>query len=170
MSDSPRGVDSGALMAVLVGALLALGTAGCSEESPQLTPEEGYAVAQVAEPAADELLRTLVGQLTVALEERGVVGAVDFCSDRALPLTRTVQGGLAGGLELKRTSFRVRNPALIHPVFVDLAIHRRGGEAEAHRECLILERNISGENVGMGIDVGGGVAIEEPGRAHDGGL
>jgi hypothetical protein len=35
---------------------------------------------------------------------------VEFCSSEAIPLTRTIQGEMEGGLTLKRTSFRFRNP------------------------------------------------------------
>jgi hypothetical protein len=45
------------------------------------------------------------------MEEGGPAGALEFCSIEALPLTRSVQAGLEGGLQLKRTSFRVRNPS-----------------------------------------------------------
>ena len=84
--------------------------AGCHERLPEVTPEEGIRVVEVAEPAAGELLRTLLGRLDAALEEGGTPYAVEFCSREAVPLTRMVEAGLEGGLELKRTSFRYRNP------------------------------------------------------------
>jgi hypothetical protein len=84
--------------------------AGCHEGLPAVTPEEGVRVVEVAEPAAGQLLRTLLGRLDAALEEGGAASAVEFCSVEAIPLTRMVEAGLEGGLELKRTSFRYRNP------------------------------------------------------------
>ena len=92
-------------------ASLTLGSTACEPGLPELTPEEGEGVARIAEPAAAELLRTLVGRLTGAMEEGGAVAAIEFCSMEALPLTRRVEAGLEGGLGLKRTSFRIRNPA-----------------------------------------------------------
>jgi len=82
---------------------------GCERGLPEVTRGEGLSVAQLAEPAAADLLRTLVGRLTAALEEGGPEYAIEFCSSEALPLTRMVQGNLGEGLELKRTSFRYRN-------------------------------------------------------------
>jgi hypothetical protein len=82
---------------------------GCGEGLPEVTPEEGARVAQVAEPAAGELLRTLVDRLTAAMDEGGAPHAVEFCSIEAMPLTRLVEAGLEGDLGLKRTSFRYRN-------------------------------------------------------------
>lgn len=69
---------------------------------------EARAVA-LAEPAATALAGGLVGRLAQALEEGGAVGAVDFCSLEALPLTREIEEGLEG-LEVKRTTTRPRNP------------------------------------------------------------
>jgi hypothetical protein len=83
---------------------------GCDRGLPDVTPEEGERVATVGEPAAAELLRTLMGRLTSALEEGGASHAIEFCSNEAMPLTRMVEAGLGGGLSLKRTSFRYRNP------------------------------------------------------------
>ena len=82
---------------------------GCGEGLPEVTPEEGARVSQVAEPAAGELLRTLVERLTAAMDEGGAPHAVEFCSIEAMPLTRLVEAGLEGDLGLKRTSFRYRN-------------------------------------------------------------
>ena len=62
--------------------------AGCRERLPEVTTEEGIRVVEVAEPAAGELLRTLLGRLDAALKE----------------------GGAPDAVELKRTSFRYRNP------------------------------------------------------------
>jgi len=83
---------------------------GCGEKLPEVTPEEGTEVVQIAEPAAGELLRTLVTRVTASVEEGGAAQAVEFCSMDAIPLTRLVEAGLDGGLTLKRTSFRYRNP------------------------------------------------------------
>ncbi len=83
----------------------------CQEKGPDLTILEGEEVARIADPAASELLRSLVGRLTGAMEEGGPVAAIDFCSTEAIPLTLQVQEGLDEELVLKRTSFRHRNPA-----------------------------------------------------------
>ena len=90
--------------------LLVLSLTGCDRRPPEVAPETGEAVAQVAGPAAAELLRTLVGRLTQALEEGGAAHAVEFCAIEAIPHTRMVESRLEGRLGLKRTSFRYRNP------------------------------------------------------------
>lgn len=82
----------------------------CEQGLPEVTPEEGERVSQLAEPAAAELLRTLVGSLTAALEQGGAVQAIELCSTEAMPLTRMVEAGLGEPMSLKRTSFRYRNP------------------------------------------------------------
>lgn len=99
--------SSGGLPSVLFMVLLLF---GCGGESPELDPQVGDEVARIAQPAAAELLRTLVGRLNAALEEGGAIHAIDFCSEEAVPLTVSVQSSLPGGLSLKRTSYRYRNP------------------------------------------------------------
>ena len=109
MADSEKGrrVKYVLLLGFVVSGILA--ASGCGEKLPEVTPEEGTRVVQVAEPAAGELMRTLVGRLTAAVEEGGAAHAVDFCALDAIPLTRLVEAGLEGDLGLKRTSFRYRN-------------------------------------------------------------
>lgn len=109
MADSEKGrrVKDFLLLGFVVSGILAV--SGCGEKLPEVTPEEGTRVVQVAEPAAGELMRTLVGRLTAAVEEGGAAHAVDFCALDAIPLTRLVEAGLEGDLGLKRTSFRYRN-------------------------------------------------------------
>ena len=90
--------------------LLSPALSGCGGQGQEIDPTVGDEVAGIAQPASAELLRTLVGRLNAALEEGGPVHAIDFCSDEALPLTASVQSGIPGGLTMKRTSFRYRNP------------------------------------------------------------
>jgi len=97
------------LLGLAVPGLLSL--SGCREKAPDVTPEEGEMVVQIAEPAAGELLRTLVARVTAAVEEGGTAHGVEYCSLDAIPLTRLVEANLGGDLTLKRTSFRYRNPA-----------------------------------------------------------
>jgi len=65
----------------------------------------------IGDSAAAALSRTLMSQVQMALREGGPAYAIEFCSERALPITAAVQDSLAGGLELKRTSTRIRNPS-----------------------------------------------------------
>jgi len=84
---------------------------GCDEGAPEVDSEERSRIVAVAAPAAAALRQGLVTRLTAAMEEGGPVGAIDFCSTEAIPLTQVIQSGLHEGLTLKRTSFRYRNPA-----------------------------------------------------------
>lgn len=76
---------------------------------PGVSAEEARAVARTAQPVAAALMQTLSGNLMAAMEEGGPVAAMDFCQVEALPLTRQVTE--ERGMEVKRTSWRVRNPA-----------------------------------------------------------
>jgi len=90
--------------------VLSVGLSACEKEAPPIGQEAQDRVVQLAEPVVDELLRTLVTNLTQAMQDGGPVNAIEFCSLEALPLTHSVESGSPGGLELKRTSFRYRNP------------------------------------------------------------
>ncbi len=59
--------------------------------------------------AVDKLGRTLRDALQEAVAERGAVGALEFCSVEAVPLTRTISAQEA--LTVSRTGLRVRNAA-----------------------------------------------------------
>jgi len=124
--------------AFLASALVLLGTGGvvgCGERLPEVTPEENARVVQVAEPAAGELMRTLLGRLDAALQEGGAAHAVEFCSVDAIPLTRLVEAGLGGGLSLKRTSFRYRNPDNAPDEAEEMALRYYEEEILAGREA-----------------------------------
>lgn len=114
----------GGVAALLV--FLACGIVGCDAEPPSgeeapdragdptpastpATPEESEAVARKARPVATALMTTLSGRLQEAMAERGTAGALEFCNVEALPLTRRVAE--EQGMEVTRTSLRLRNPA-----------------------------------------------------------
>ncbi len=66
---------------------------GCQERAPDPTVQEGEEVARIGDPAASELLRSLVGRLTGAMEDGGPVAAIDFCSTEAIALTLRCRRG-----------------------------------------------------------------------------
>lgn len=114
----------GGLPALVVSVLW--GVAGCDAEppprevgpdgsvagAPASTPatlEESESVAERARPVAVALMTTLSGRLQEAIGERGTAGALEFCNVEALPLTQQVADDQ--GMEVVRTSLRLRNPA-----------------------------------------------------------
>ena len=111
MANSAKNRRAGAVRLLGLAFSGILVASGCQGGPPDVTPEEGTRVVQIAEPAAGELIRTLVSRVTGAVEEGGAAHAVEFCSMDALPLTRLVEAGLEHDLALKRTSFRYRNEA-----------------------------------------------------------
>jgi hypothetical protein len=54
-------------------------------------------------------METLSSNLRSAMQEGGPVAAMEFCDVQAMPLTRQVTE--EEGMEVKRTSWRVRNPS-----------------------------------------------------------
>lgn len=99
------------LLAGLAAACGPSGDAPGADHPDALPPDQARAVAEVGEPAANALATGLAGALTRARQERGLVGALDFCSLEALELTQEIQDEHDGRLDLKRTTLRWRNPA-----------------------------------------------------------
>jgi hypothetical protein len=105
--------------------MLLLATAACSgapESEPEadagpagapeaLSPEIAFEVETRGSAAAAALAQGLVARLGEAIDTRGTAGAVDFCADEALDLTRSISTEHDTALELKRTTLRWRNPA-----------------------------------------------------------
>jgi len=88
--------------------LLAALALGACERAPELQESE---VVAIGDSAATVLTNTLMSRARTELETRGPARAIEFCSEAALPMTAAVQDALDRGLELKRTSSKIRNPA-----------------------------------------------------------
>jgi hypothetical protein len=102
---------------LFVGGIGLLLLAGCGEtpEGPPEPPdplsaaEEARAL-EAGASAAGALASGLVGQLTQAIEEGGPAGAVAFCAEDAISLTRRLQAEHDDRISVKRTTLRWRNP------------------------------------------------------------
>lgn len=98
--------------ALPAASVLALLSAQACAEAPLPWPQEAHQALALEKgaAAADQLSGTLIRHLTAALDSAGPVGAIDFCSTEAPILTAGAVAGMEG-LDIKRTSTRVRNPA-----------------------------------------------------------
>ena len=100
-----------------------------SEDSlREVSPEEEAQVVERGRKAADELMKELKTALMRAVREGGPAHAVEFCSGEALDLTDSVEKEFAQ-LEIKRTTFKYRNPANAPDELERLAL-------EKYREAL----------------------------------
>ncbi len=93
--------------------------AGCSQqnesEPPQatvtiLSAEEAPRVAALGDSVAKDLLKTLKHELVTTIQQAGVVEAIKVCNVKALPLTQQVAQQFGTKVDVKRTSFKIRNP------------------------------------------------------------
>ncbi len=91
------------LVPVLIGGVLL--TAG---KKSSLDPETEKKVVEIGKKATMTLLKTLLGEVTTSLEEKGPVATINYCSERAYPLTDSISE--AFGVKIKRTTFKYRNP------------------------------------------------------------
>ncbi len=86
--------------------------AACREAPPPPWPQEAHQAKakEIGAAAAGQLSSTLIGHLTAAVDSGGPAGAIDFCSTQALALTAQAVASM-DGVEIKRTTTRLRNPA-----------------------------------------------------------
>lgn len=78
----------------------------------------GVAFADFASDAkiqSDRLKKNLMNNLTTQIKEKGVVAAVEFCHESALPLTDKAK---SKKLKMGRTSLKVRNPKNTAPGWI----------------------------------------------------
>jgi hypothetical protein len=91
-------------------AMLALGA--CARAPVVVTRDAVEPEAARADAAFGALRTRLTTRLTTALGESGPAGAIEVCGTEARALTEEV--GRAQGLEVGRTSLRLRTPATAH--------------------------------------------------------
>jgi hypothetical protein len=103
------------------GEVSAASDAEGSSEAGTLSSEEQ--VIEIGESSAMTLLKSLKGNLESAIDEGGPANAIQFCNQEAIPLTTEVQENLGRGLEIKRTSFKYRNPDNAPDSFEEEALH-----------------------------------------------
>jgi len=118
-----------------------------SSEAGTRTKEER--VTEIGESSAMALLKSLKGSLESAISEGGPVNAIQFCNQEAIPLTTEVQENLGRGLEIKRTTFKYRNPDNAPDSFEEEALHyfeQLGEESGELPEYYIQQIEESGEH------------------------
>ncbi len=84
---------------------------GCSDDQSKLTEQQEQKIIQIGESSSNALMKELKTHLIEALNESDPVTAFEFCAVQAMPITDDVQQNLPEGVEIKRTSFKYRNPA-----------------------------------------------------------
>lgn len=91
--------------------VLILGSCGKQNDTAgEPTPEETARVQEIGKQAAQNLMETLKGELTGAIQAGGPVSAIEVCSRKALDLTSGIAASSDNVFEVKRTSFKYRNP------------------------------------------------------------
>jgi hypothetical protein len=77
------------------------------EKSASLSEAEMQYAREKGQQYAQKLMVQLKDTLQAAIRDKGLVGAVEVCNLKALPLTRAVE---SDGISLKRVATRLRNP------------------------------------------------------------
>lgn len=83
---------------------------GCTTTQTAVVPQEKEPkIKEVGEAASMNLLKTLKGELIEAMKQGGPDQAVEVCSKKAMVLTKQIESDT--GYNIKRTTFKYRNPA-----------------------------------------------------------
>ncbi len=83
----------------------------CSDQPKPLTTEQENKIREIGESSALALMKNLKKHLVEALNQGGAIEAIEVCAVQAIPITEEVQDLLKKPIQLKRTSFKFRNPA-----------------------------------------------------------
>jgi len=92
---------------LILGTIALLGASFCYYANNSTPAEEQ--VVRIGDNASSQLLKTLKLNLSKAIKEKGLVGALNYCNENAFLLTDSVEKQLPDGVMIKRTSFRTRN-------------------------------------------------------------
>lgn len=113
--------------------LVLLLLAGCSKSERDPLPDavEIGRLRPLGKQVAHELLTSMKGEMQAAMQAGGPIAAVDYCSIKALPLTRELAENQEAPIEVKRATDRPRNPANAADAWEEKAIahFRRAQEA-----------------------------------------
>jgi hypothetical protein len=97
----------------------------CNTNSPKVSipnEDEVESIKPVGDKIANELITSLQDELLNAIKSGGVTEAINVCNIKALPLTEGVAMVNMGNLDLKRTTYKYRNPLNAPNEFEKLAL------------------------------------------------
>ena len=112
---------------------------GCGQETPQqnvaeASAEEAAEIVPLGSQAATMLMDSLKAALSAAIIAGGPAHAIDICNLQAMPLTAEIAQSLPGEVQIKRTSFKYRNPANAPDDVETAALHYFAAKADAGAE------------------------------------
>jgi hypothetical protein len=84
----------------------------CSEEPhiSSVSQTEEAKIREIGQSVTNHLLKTLQTELKTTIANDGMLAALSVCNDKAINLTESVTQFNDNIIEIKRTSFRFRNP------------------------------------------------------------
>jgi len=85
----------------------------CKDEArvSEPTNTEETRIREIGQKAVSQLLTTLQKKLKTTITNQGILSAINVCNFEAINLTDSITQTMDNVLEIKRTSFRYRNPA-----------------------------------------------------------
>lgn len=121
------------------------GEKAAGEEASALTEAEKEAYLQKGQEIAQATFAALSGRLKAAMQEGGVANAVEYCNVVAYPLVDSLSQ--VHNAEIRRTSFKVRNPADAPTGAERAVLQAYHDQAEAGEELKPVVKSLDGQGV-----------------------
>ncbi len=114
---------------------LSIGLFGCNEKNTKIlepSAEEISQIKPIGDKISKELVTTLQKELKAAVQKGGLDEAINVCNMKAVPLTTIIANATDRVVNIKRTSYKYRNP--------DNAPNEAEKKALDHFKTLIKEQ------------------------------
>lgn len=105
--------------------------------SPEQVPAAQASAVARADAAMKELRERLFARLNELIVEGGLVSAIEVCGSEAPRIAKEI--GAAHGVEIGRTSFRVRNPANAPRAWAAELVRAAAGKKTADVEPVVVD-------------------------------
>lgn len=75
-----------------------------------VTAKNDQAIIKTGNSCCMKLMKKLKGELVTTMKSKGPLAAINICAEKAYSITKSVENSIGNGIELKRTTFKYRDP------------------------------------------------------------
>jgi hypothetical protein len=95
---------------IIFSAILIIACESSDVKISEPSATESQEIKDIGDSLSQKLLVALKNELTTAIQEKGVVNAIQVCNIKALPITQEVANSKNIAIDIKRTTNKFRNP------------------------------------------------------------
>jgi hypothetical protein len=112
---------------LISNSIIILLSIGCSTTDVKISEpsnEESQKIKSIGDSLSKKLIAALKGELSKAIQEKGVINAIQVCNLKALPITKQIGTSEEYSIDIKRTTSKYRNPQNKPNVVEELALEQ----------------------------------------------